>query len=211
MVFGDSTRLGVMHERRLINKDIGFTLTFPEDWKIHQSSHTVTAIWYDQEALLQLWIEDSPAGMEPKDFLYQKLNPKRIERESNLDGTTLPNYSVVAYTDSPYGKRDARISVVRFNNKALIFFGATKNRNELKQYDRGFLDTARSLRPITAKEKKLADGPRIGIKKINSKVSFASIAKQSPLRRNPEAVLRLLNDKFPTGEPEPGELVKIVE
>ena len=41
--------------------------------------------------------------------------------------------------------------------------------------------------------------------------SFASLAKKYPLKNDGESLLRLINDKFPDGEPRAGELIKIIE
>jgi predicted Zn-dependent protease len=41
--------------------------------------------------------------------------------------------------------------------------------------------------------------------------TFAALAKRSPLNTYAELTLRLINDKFPTGEPDTGETIKIIE
>jgi len=40
---------------------------------------------------------------------------------------------------------------------------------------------------------------------------FATLARRPPLKIEPEAVLRLINGKYPQGEPVPGELVKLIQ
>jgi predicted Zn-dependent protease len=40
--------------------------------------------------------------------------------------------------------------------------------------------------------------------------TFASLAKKSPITNYSESMLRLINDKYPEGEPRPGEFIKII-
>ena len=41
--------------------------------------------------------------------------------------------------------------------------------------------------------------------------SYAKFAAHSPLGRNAEQYLRLLNAQYPTGEPTPGQTIKLIE
>ena len=40
---------------------------------------------------------------------------------------------------------------------------------------------------------------------------MAGLARQSPLGADAESQLRLMNDLYPSGEPKPGQLLKIVQ
>jgi predicted Zn-dependent protease len=40
--------------------------------------------------------------------------------------------------------------------------------------------------------------------------TMADLARQSPLGADAESQLRLMNDLYPSGEPKPGQLLKIV-
>lgn len=42
-------------------------------------------------------------------------------------------------------------------------------------------------------------------------MSFAELAKESPLGVNAENYLRLLNGKYPEGKPVSGQLIKVVK
>ena len=52
---------------------------------------------------------------------------------------------------------------------------------------------------IISHGKLVADGP------------VAQLVAQSPLEKGAEAQLRLINDLYPTGEPRPGQMIKIIQ
>ena len=210
LTFGNSTRMGVLVGHSLYNREPGFVLRFPEKWRFSQQPDTVIASEPARKAILQLAIQDIKTTNTPEAFIRQRLKLKRIEQQGKLVGTKLPGYTVVAPIATPYGKRDARVTVVYFNNKAFIFFGASKNNNDLAAYDPLFLGAARSLRSIKQQERRLAQGRSIDIIRNDRGETFAQLAKRSTLRRNPEAVLRLINNMYPSGEPAPGAELKIV-
>ncbi len=80
-----------------------------------------------------------------------------------------------------------------------------------KLFDDKFRDVARSYHHLSAKEKKLATGLRLAVTKTRADINFRLLAKISPIPRYAESELRLLNDLYPTGEPEIGQPLKIVQ
>ncbi|MDT4876204.1 hypothetical protein FQZ97_1116270 [compost metagenome] len=68
----------------------------------------------------------------------------------------------------------------------------------------------KSFRPITAAERKLAEPLRLQLVKAKSGQDIAALAKQSKLPGDAEASLRLLNNLYPSGEPRPGDWIKVV-
>ncbi len=53
---------------------------------------------------------------------------------------------------------------------------------------------------------------RFGPSSRNAGMTFAQLAKSMPqLGRNAEQQLRLMNGKYPSGEPQAGELIKVIQ
>jgi predicted Zn-dependent protease len=96
------------------------------------------------------------------------------------------------------------------DDKAYIFAGAAKDRTSARQYDDAILTTAGSLHSLTAAEKRLAGGKKLVIVPARKGMRFADLARVSPLPNYPEEQLRLINDRYPEGEPRPPELIKLV-
>ena len=64
---------------------------------------------------------------------------------------------------------------------------------------------------MTEDEIAKAKGLRIKVIRFKSGMSYDELANNSPLGRYAEGKLRLLNGHYPIGEPEVGDLIKIVE
>lgn len=94
-------------------------------------------------------------------------------------------------------------------NKAALFVGTTKS-GGLTHFDHIFLDTAHSFSPLTAKDKLLDQPIRLYVVRTKTGDRFASLAKHSAIANYPEYQLRLLNNHFPSGEPYPGDKIKVV-
>jgi predicted Zn-dependent protease len=132
-----------------------------------------------------------------------------LKDEKPVPGIDLPSHSAVARLSTPFGRRDARVAVVFQGNRAFTFFGASKD--GLEKHDPVFLAVAGSLHPLTKEEQRIAEGLRIRVVPAMPRDDFAKLAKRSPVTNYAESVLRLINDRFPNGEPQKGELVKIIE
>ncbi|MCK7580819.1 MAG: hypothetical protein MZV65_37815 [Chromatiales bacterium] len=120
--------------------------------------------------------------------------------------TTLPAYAGVTRMQTPFGVRDAQVAAVFFRDHALRFLGVARDGTPA----RPFLDTVTSLHALKPEERRLAEALRIDVITARGGDRYAQYAQRSPLRQEPEAVLRLINDQYPQGEPAPGQLIKII-
>jgi predicted Zn-dependent protease len=211
VIFGDSPREGVRRGSSFYHRDLNFAVDFPEGWKVSNKPKAVTATAPDGAALLDLRAFDTGKTRDPREFLSTRLETGDLTREAKLEGGKLLGHTAVANIHTPFGNRDTRASVVFHGPKALVLFGATKASGELDKYDAPFLAAARSLRPLDAREKKFADGLRLKVRKAAAGETFAGLAKKSPLNAHGESILRLINAKFPNGEPKPGEPIRVIE
>ena len=64
---------------------------------------------------------------------------------------------------------------------------------------------------MTTDEIEKAKGLRIKVIRFRKGMSYDELADNSPLGRYAEGKLRLLNGHYPKGEPNIGDLIKIVE
>jgi hypothetical protein len=68
-----------------------------------------------------------------------------------------------------------------------------------------------SFHAITDKERELAKPLRIRVITARTGLTFAELAKTSPLGRFAEGHLRVINGLYPAGEPTAGQTLKIIE
>ncbi len=211
VVFGDSAREGIRRGANFYHRDLNFAISFPSGWHIENTPRAVNAFSPAKDATMQLSMEDLNQRMTPQEYLRKRVQANAFADESTLGNGTMPSHTAVARLNTPFGVRDTRVIVVFQNNRAFTFFGAAKDEATFRQADSQFLAAGRSLHALVDKERAIAEGLRLRIVKARSGDTFAALAKRSPLSNYAELTLRLINDKFPSGEPVAGELVKIVE
>ena len=105
-----------------------------------------------------------------------------------------------------------RVAVVFKDKQIFRFSGSVKNNYKgAKNYDNYFLSIINSFRGLKDNETKLAKALRIKIYKVQSKDTYLSLAKGSPIPFDPEKKLRLLNGDYPNEKLKVGSSIKLVE
>jgi predicted Zn-dependent protease len=160
---------------------------------------------------LQLRGEDLNKRVTPEEYLKGLLKVRNLKSEGPIQGTTLPSYSGVTPLNTPFGRRDARVSVVFLDNRAFLFLAAAKNDAAFAKHEGQFLSAARTLHALKPEEKQIAEGLKLRVVRAGKGETFANLAAKSPVTNYAESVLRLINNKFPAGEPAPGEAIKTIQ
>ncbi len=209
MVYGDSTRDGIIRGNTLYHGDLDFALKFPRDWRIDNQPAVVVATAPDGEAQLLLQAEDLGKRMSPRDYLLGRLQPDNVtaEDESRING--LPAYTMRSSVNIPSGRRPARFTTIFHRDKAYTLIGVNKTTGP--DYDDAFLRSARSFHALTPNERSLARPLRLSITTPAASQGYAELARQSPLEYFAEQRLRLLNGDYPDGVLEPRRRIKIVQ
>ncbi len=210
LTYGPGVKEGVLRGRDFYHADLGLSLRFPEGWRVENRPDRLLAVPPDNDAVLQVFLEDLNKRIPPEQFLRQRLKLEPIQGQS-LSAGGLPAYTALAYANSPFGRRLARFTVVYFRDRAYIFIGARRDENDYREYRTEFLNTALSLRALSPDESELAKARRIALVRAKPDTRYTSLAARSGLTSYAEAQLRLLNGDYPGGEPEPGRLVKTVD
>jgi len=211
MAFGDSAREGVRHGSNFYHRQLDFGVAFPAGWRVENLPQAVNAQAPDRGAMMQLAMEDLNKRITPQEYLHARVRSSSYTKEAKLDGTPFPAHTAVVRLNTPYGARDVRVAVLFHHNRAFTIFGTAKDNAAFPRLDEQFLAAARSLHALTDKERALAEGLKLRVVKAKPGDNFAALAKRAPLSDYAELTLRLINDKFPSGEPVVGESIKIVE
>ena len=139
-----------------------------------------------------------------------KMKLSNLSQEQELIPAGLEGYSALVPIKTPYGGRDARISVIHFNEHAFVFIGAAQDKKTPEKYDEQFLAVAQSFHPLTDRESALAKPLKIHLYQVQQGDNVEKIAKRSNLPGHVTEQLRLLNGLYPHGEPLAGQEFKIV-
>lgn len=210
LVFGDSAQEGIRRGNRFYHADLDFALEFPAGWRIDNGADSLTAQSPGNDGLMQFSLQDLNQRITPEAFLRTQLKLGNLQRGENIEHDGMPGHTGIAEQNTPFGRLPVRYAVLYRGDQALIFAGLSKARGQPYKYDTQILQTVRSFHRLTAEERKLAEPQRIRIIRAQTGTTFAALARDSAIPNHPEAQLRLLNGRYPTGEPAPGDAVKIV-
>jgi predicted Zn-dependent protease len=205
LVFGDSPDQGVIRNNALLHEKLGLTIQFPAGWRVQNRPDRVVATSPDGDALVEL--VQGPKNDNPLETLQLGV---RLDAGARYDSGHLGGYPAAFAAGAQQGK-PVVVAVVVFNGTQYLIAGMTKDTPTYER-ERGALRAAiNSFRAITLAEK-LAARPYV-LQLITARPGFtmAALARRSPLAADSESQLRLMNDLYPSGEPRPGQLLKIVQ
>lgn len=210
LVFGTSEREGMVRDNIFYHAILGIAFKLPKGWKVNNLSDRLVAQPPGDDGLIQVIFADLDRPYTPREFMTIKLKLSRLSQEQELNPAGLKGYSALVPIKTPYGGRDARISVIHFNEHAFVFIGAAKDDKAPEKYDKEFLAVAQSFHPLTASEQTLAKPLKIHLYQVQQGDNVEKIAKRSRLPSHATEQLRLLNGLYPLGEPHDGQDFKLV-
>lgn len=207
MIFGDSPYEGIVRGRNFYHPDLGIAMQLPAGWHVRNLPTQLLAISPEGKATLQVEVMDINKRISPKEFIATRLNIKELG-----SGTALTIHGNEAYTGiATINNKPVRVTVIYLDTRAYIFGGLCKDCKLFAKFDTQFLDTAKSFHRMTAGEQEVAKPLRIHIVQAEAGTTYSQLAKNSPLKNFPEEQLRLINDMFPTGQPQTGALLKLLQ
>lgn len=209
LAFGDSENEGVVSGNRFLHKPLNFALTFPDGWSIENHPDHLLATAPDDAALLKVQTEMLAETVSPQQYLANK-GLRNPSTGTALQIGGFKGYSATAPVSTNLGQRTARFTVLHTDTHAFLFSGITRKPGALDVFDKDFLGVAQSFQKLGDAERKLAAGQRLQIIKAKAGTRFADLARASPVSKQAESQLRLLNDMYLAGEPVAGQLLKIV-
>ncbi len=204
VIFGDSPDQGLIRNNLLLHDKLGLAIQFPPGWPVQNRPARVVATSPQGDALVELL--QGPKGDNPMETLQQGL---KLDAGARYDNGSLRRYPAAFAAGSQQGK-PVVVAAVVFNGAQYLIAGMTRDKPTYDR-ERDTLRTAiNSFRAITPAEK-LAARPYV-LKVITARpgMTMATLARHSPLGTDAESLLRLMNDLYPSGEPRPGQLLKIV-
>jgi len=206
MIYGDSPEQGIVRNNAFYHASLGLALQFPAGWRVQNSAQHVTAQSPDRNALVDLRSAGRAEG-SPAAVLRKLL---KLGSGSEVTPTTFGGQSA-AITEQTLSGKPTRIAVV-FIDKNAYAIGVQANTTAAYNQHRAALDTAmNSFHAMTAAERVLAKPLRVRVTTARAGLTFADLARNSPLGRFAADHLRVLNDRYPGGEPVTGQSLKTVE
>ena len=205
LYFGDSPDQGVIRNNMLLHEKLGLTIQFPAGWQVQNRPDRVVATSPQGDALVEL--AQGPKNDNPLATLQQGV---KLDAGARYDSGHLSGYPAAFAAGAQQGK-PVVVAVVVFNGTQYLIAGMTKDALVYER-ERGALRAAiNSFRAITPAEKLVARPYALQLITARPGFTMAALARRSPLAADAEPQLRLMNDFYPSGEPKPGQLLKIVQ
>lgn len=210
LIFGDSPSQGIRRGRHFYHEDLDFKLTFPKGWRVKNFPDRIDSSPPNNAALLQMTMTDRNLRIPPLEFISKRLNQSKLREPRKIAINGFEAGTGIGRMTTPFGRRDTRIVVLYHGDKAFIFLGAT-NASSISQYDQQFLETTESFSRLAPEDRGYAQGLQLKVVRAEPSDTIEMLANRSPLSNYPRVQLRLLNDLYPDGEPQPSQYLKIVK
>lgn len=209
LVVGESAAAQQQDERnRYYETTLGYTMVFPDDWNVENSFTIVTS---EEEGIGSLQVEARRLrdNIEPRVFIRDNLGITNLQKSEALSQFRLLGHTGTHV--SPETGNTERVAVIYLGPRAFIFRGDIADASAVDEIDEVMLDSIRSFRAIQRGETLLGSELKLRYVQASEFFDFAVVAQSSKIANYPEETLRLLNGYYPSGNPEAGDWVKLVE
>lgn len=207
MVFGDSSQQGIVRNNEFYHGELGLTLRFPAGWRVRNGRQNVAATSPGGgEALIDLRSGGGAQG-SPEEVLRKalKLGSSTPVTATEVNGLT------AAVVNTHLSGRPTRVMCVFLGSSAYLIGAQARSSAGFDQFQEEIQSSIMSFRAIADQERAFAHPLRLRVITAQPGMTFAELARRSPLGRFAEGHLRVINGMYPKGEPVAGQPLKIVE
>jgi predicted Zn-dependent protease len=206
MVYGDSPSQGISRNNSFYHAEFGLAMRFPAGWRLQNRPQNVVATSPGGEAYIDLRAA-GPAQGAPADVLNKRVQPGSGAKVTSAPIGDLP----AAMVDTTINGRPTRVACVFLGKTAYLIGAQARTSAGFSQFQGEIEASIASFHAITEGERALAQPLRLRVITATPGLTFAELARRSPLGRFAEGHLRVINGLYPSGEPTAGEPLKIVE
>jgi len=187
---------------------LGYTLVFPSEWEVNETTTTVTA---SKSTVGSFKIETQRLqdNIEPRVFIRDKMGISNLQKSE-----ALAQYRLIGHTGLAQSVETGnmeRVAAIYLGPRVYTFRAEILDMDSVDELDAELLASIRTFRAIQQGEAFVGDEAKIKFVQASEFFDFAVVARTSRIANYPEETLRLLNGYYPTGTPEAGEWVKLIE
>jgi predicted Zn-dependent protease len=205
MPFGDSAEAGVRRGQRFYHVGLDFTLAVPQSWELINRPDALIVHSGDQQAFMVVSMQPLKPGSDSRSFIRERTGGRGLSSEQSFKQNGLD-----VTTGVLTGEGAKRVAVVARQNDAFLFIGAVKGRASLESADDQFMQVVRSFRPLQAQEHEQGQPWRLHLVQFKAGQSLEALSRDMGGEGDKLKRLRLLNGLYPTGQPLPGDWLKVV-
>lgn len=206
VIFGDSPRQGLIRDGSFYHPELQFALAFPPGWTVRNLPNKVVAKSPAGDALMELSLANRTQGA-PEQILKKLLG---WSGAADVRPATINGMPAAVATTSRLGS-SIKAAAIELDDKIYVIGATAKTRAAMEQAAPDVDASIMSFHRMTAEDRERAKPYYIRTLVAGENTKIAELARRSPLGKNAESYLRLLNGLYPNGEPTPGQILKIVE
>lgn len=207
-VFGPGKKDGVRRGRHFYHPEFGFAFTLPEGWRLNNEPTRLLLFAPEGKARAQVTAHDLNRRIDGEEFARERLKIRNLKGGRNLNIDGMPVYLARFPESSLLANRHIHIAIVYVDDQALVFQAVNREKDKDYHLAGPFEKLVQSFHRLTDEERKLAAPLRLHVQPAAEGASYARLATESPLKQDAEIQLRLLNQQYPSGEPEAGQPIK---
>lgn len=200
LAFEDSIDEGIVRNNKFMHPALGIALTFPPEWSVKNSSTQLIALSPNSDATIQLKVDDKPSGTVAEYVHHTIGNGKPVE---TLEIEKL--HAAIGSTNNSV------LGVIYYDRKAFLIQCDAKTAAAIDTERTAMKTTIRSFHVLSEAERKQIKPLEIKLVTTKKGDTYAKLAQHSPLGKNAESYLRLINAQYPQGEPAAGQMLKVIE
>ena len=209
LVIGQSQASQATDERnRYYQALLGYTVLFPEEWQIDETTTTVTASKADQGSI-RIEVKRIQENVEPRVFIRDEMGIGALQKSEKLEQYRLSGHTGVAVSSETGNTQ--RVAAIYLGPRVFTFRAEITDAEAVDEIDEQLLASIRTFRAIQQGETSSTTEAKIKFVQASEFFDFSVVAQSSRIANYPEESLRLLNGYYPRGTPEAGEWVKLIE
>lgn len=202
VTFGDGVDQGVVRNNVFSHAEMGLSIRFPAGWKVANLPDRLLASNAARDVTLQLKMDAKPNGT-PVEYVRRSAGGTSGVRIESMDINGLQ--AAVAHTPG------STIGVIYLQGTAYLLHGTSKTTEAMTASRDEIVASIRSFRALSEIERKEVKPLEVRMITARAGDTYAELAKRSPLGKQAESYLRLINAHYPKGEPAPGQRIKIID
>ena len=208
LVWGENFKEKELQPERYQDLSLRVRFDFPEGWVhgVEEDGKTVSGEPEGGEAQLSM-IPQPRTPQEPEEYLYNYLNIPALRDGQEIKPARLKGFTGIL--PGSEGSSDQRIAVIFYKMNAYLFTGKVNGQLAFEDLDEQFLKSINTFRPVSSREIEGKKPKTMRYVKATSATTFEALAQEFSLNQFELQDLRLINGYYPTGQPEPGDWIKI--
>ncbi|PCJ25453.1 MAG: peptidase M48 [SAR86 cluster bacterium] len=187
---------------------LGYTVVFPSDWEVSETTTTVTASLAGVGSIT-IEAQRIQENIEPRLFIRDKMGIAGLQKSEALEQYRLIGHTGISQSSET--SNPERIAAIYFGPRVYTFRAEILDPSAVDEIDAQLLTSIRTFRAIQRGEAFSGSEARIKYVQASEFFDFSVVARSSKIANYPEEMLRLLNGYYPTGTPKEGEWIKLVE